>query len=656
MPNRPRSHQLEDESITFLKSIIPDSWVYRDLKPDYGLDGNIEIFDDSGNSTGLMFFVQIKGTDEHNKNNALSFRLNLDYLSYYKSLQIPVLLVRYLSATKEIYIRWAYGIDPYYTRKGSKTIKINFSEDCRWLKETSDKVITELKVFKKFKNPDITIPIKFQFNFPEEEICSIPISIIESIIRKEAEFLSDIIIFSSNIKDSTIPTITITNEIIKVDIVGLTGFVLHHHRSYSKKEIENELSYDILVSISIAIGRLGHNNIAVQIAEKSILKSSLLKNYKILFCVLDSFIKAKRIDLAFSISEQALDKTKDYYIHFLFAIPVFFKVNMTQEELESYKTLLLKAKNNAIECGHTESAGSCHYNIGNRLGYESNSNKDRIEAFHHYRMASKYDPKYKERNYYWGEMAGILFLLRKYKFSTKYYKKALDLGAEPQVLALYADSLMFAGYYEEAYNKFKEYFAKVKKSEEEWCLKSYVLGRIVKDFNIKEQRRYPIEAIILADMSNMELSDAEFHLKKALEKDFLCGNAWFNRGILFIKKQEFDEAFFPFLMAGLVQPNDVESWMNTLVCIFNSKSNMNLLPLILTVAYLKNGEDFILELANKVSFQTDNTLSKSIKNQLISMISSFLHKINKNKNNFPILRIINTNGNYQVYGNNKKIE
>ncbi len=64
---RPRSHQLEDESWKALSSCIPNQWVLRKPQPDYGIDGEVDIFGELGSPTGPLFFVQLKGTDASEK-------------------------------------------------------------------------------------------------------------------------------------------------------------------------------------------------------------------------------------------------------------------------------------------------------------------------------------------------------------------------------------------------------------------------------------------------------------------------------------------------------------------------------------------------------------------------------------------------------------
>ena len=54
MPKRPKQHQVEDLSINALKSVLPREWVYREKDKDYGIDGEIEIFDENGYATGFF--------------------------------------------------------------------------------------------------------------------------------------------------------------------------------------------------------------------------------------------------------------------------------------------------------------------------------------------------------------------------------------------------------------------------------------------------------------------------------------------------------------------------------------------------------------------------------------------------------------------------
>lgn len=369
MIKRPRSHQLEDESWKAFFNCIPNQWVLRKPQPDYGIDGEVEIFDESGSSTGLLFFVQLKGTDVKEKAKALSCRILLKTLRYYKSLPVPVLLIRYHSPSKSLYFRWSGTIDPYYTRKGSKTIKVNFSEETRWSDKTPDLLVEYLKFFQRFTTPVISLPIEFRFEFPDKEVFSFPVSIVESIIRETGRSVSEIISFSSGKRSLTLsPRIKITNDLILIEVEGLESFNLHLKRGYSKEEVKTKLPHAVFTEIAFVLYLLGQINIAAEIASKHILSSGLLSNKGLILEIASCFFFARRVDMALKLSEQLLDMGEQYrFAYDIFSLPAFKKVHMNEVELESFKKVLLKAIDKAKDAGHLVEAGVSHYNLGNRI-------------------------------------------------------------------------------------------------------------------------------------------------------------------------------------------------------------------------------------------------------------------------------------------------
>jgi len=79
MPRRPREHQIEDESRRAFEAALPSRFVYRPFSPDYGLDGEVEEFDEDELATGLRFYVQLKATDQLKLGKALKVSLPLEH-------------------------------------------------------------------------------------------------------------------------------------------------------------------------------------------------------------------------------------------------------------------------------------------------------------------------------------------------------------------------------------------------------------------------------------------------------------------------------------------------------------------------------------------------------------------------------------------------
>ena len=85
MPTRARSHILEEQSVRRFGDVLPSGWVYRGKAPDYGIDGEVEIFNADGSSTGFSFNVQLRATDDAARVDRV--RLEVDELDYYRSLE-----------------------------------------------------------------------------------------------------------------------------------------------------------------------------------------------------------------------------------------------------------------------------------------------------------------------------------------------------------------------------------------------------------------------------------------------------------------------------------------------------------------------------------------------------------------------------------------
>jgi Domain of unknown function (DUF4365) len=66
---RIRQHIMEDRSIRIVRDVLPDHWVIREYKPDYGIDLTIELFEfleqepDQAATLGETLFVQVKSTE-----------------------------------------------------------------------------------------------------------------------------------------------------------------------------------------------------------------------------------------------------------------------------------------------------------------------------------------------------------------------------------------------------------------------------------------------------------------------------------------------------------------------------------------------------------------------------------------------------------------
>ena len=110
---RPKQHEIDQRACALFDISLPDSWLPRPIQSDYGIDKEVEIFE-AGKSTGLIFKVQIKGTEEPtfiSDNSILSYSMSLRDIEYLcDELKIPVILI-VVDTTKKIVWWHAIQID-----------------------------------------------------------------------------------------------------------------------------------------------------------------------------------------------------------------------------------------------------------------------------------------------------------------------------------------------------------------------------------------------------------------------------------------------------------------------------------------------------------------------------------------------------------------
>ena len=157
MPKRTRSHRSEDLSIRKFEQCLPDRWVVRRKDKDYGVDLEVEIFDKTDEATGLIFYVQVKATDDPMRAGTLSMKTDrLDYLS---SLDSPSIIVRYFSGTDSFRWMWLTNIYAQIGPISGTTATIRFEEGAAWAVDDPKKMVRTLQVYRTIRMAPRRLPV-----------------------------------------------------------------------------------------------------------------------------------------------------------------------------------------------------------------------------------------------------------------------------------------------------------------------------------------------------------------------------------------------------------------------------------------------------------------------------------------------------------------
>ncbi len=125
---RPKSHQIDTQAQRILQSKLPTNWVLRPQNPDYGIDYEIEVFNND-QPAGIWFRIQLKGKEQSRETeHSIAISFETDTIEYYLSkVPFPVFLFVVLVQKEEIY--WLF-VQKY----ANEILRVEKSE---WMKQAS---------------------------------------------------------------------------------------------------------------------------------------------------------------------------------------------------------------------------------------------------------------------------------------------------------------------------------------------------------------------------------------------------------------------------------------------------------------------------------------------------------------------------------------
>jgi tetratricopeptide (TPR) repeat protein len=623
MPKRPRQHQLEDLSITALRAAIPPNWVYREKAKDYGIDGEIEIFDSQGQTTGTLFYVQLKATDAKPSTRALKIQIPIDTHTYYLNLPVPVLLVRYLSQTNALYCRWAHSEVPDSQNKNSS---FSFSADNLWDGETPDTIVRDLEEFHNIRSPGLQFPITLGIQIESDMVSGIPTGLADARIRAAAAKTPHLVTLRPQQDPDPNWQITIKNSAITAILGGIPSGTA---TAETEGADASAIGQDVFCVLGLGLALLGHIDRSAQLLAEFAPQSTVIRSKTAGVIILGILLQSEQFSAARAIFKEYVARSSYLPIASL-AVSRLLVMTHSKRSLDEARSLALLVLEAGLQRNIPDLAAVMHYNLGN--SYRKSGGHQ--ESIHHYNQARKFNSDYCRREYYLSEFAGVLFESKRYNMSRRLYKEAVEHSQGELVLALYADALMFSGWYDEAKTWFDKYLAdkpydptqELCSERDEWHLKYHMMIHIVNSMGIKQQERNAKAATGHISRGIEEPALMHDALTRALEADALCGLAWFNMGQELVHTDnDRKAAVYSYLFAGLTQPRDVEAWVNATFLGIEQQA-FDVIQSIICVAYSRNRDTYIEEV---VRFVERQAMAADAKTHLINSFVGLCNRIPK---------------------------
>jgi tetratricopeptide (TPR) repeat protein len=600
VPSRPRAHQLEDLSRLALREVLPPSWIVRDLPQDYGLDAEVEIVTAEGAVTGRRFNVQLKATDDP---AGCAIRLAATTAVYYRGLDMPVLLVLFRAADRQLRAQWFHALDRDFPQEQAEvTFRLDDGND--WAETTPAQLDAEVGAFRFFRAPGIPLPLRFALEAPDAEVLGEPSAEILRSVRAAAAETPGLVSFGESMHGAHV-LVSGSETTVRLGAVASFSWPTDIETSDPRA-----FAYDVLLGCALALGQVGQVDLAARLAHRYAGRSALIADGQIVVDVADILVRAHRPTEALDIVDELEDDHPQRGGMSLYLMLTALRLSSLQSphEIERYQVFLRRQIERGEESGDPHRLAIGHYNLANQF----RSRSKRRAAFHHYRLALRAWPNYGDFEYFNREIAGVLYHSGRYQLAAEHYARALEIGSDWPLKGVLGDALMFSGRYREALARFTEATDEGEDGYGEWRLKRWLLENLFENWGADDQVRQTSAASALVEEAQASLSGVEareaFH--EALRLDWLSGFAWFNLGVAEEREiGDHEAALFAFIACGLCQPGDTEAWINAIVIAGNLGSapvDAMLMELVAIYAYFANGDALLTELSRFARQQGDD--------------------------------------------------
>lgn len=597
MPARPRQHELETESREAFERSLGSRFVYRRQEPDYGLDGDVEEFGQDRSATGVRYYVQLKATDETDLAKALSLRLDRDHLDYYRSLALPVLMVRYHAPTGRLFVRWVHAYSGPEPAADQQSLLFRWSDSDEWTDNSPANKAREARAFVELRQASLRLPIPFVLD--SSAVSELTAPEVRIALEYAARRCADLIELGT--AKEPIGRIFARNEFVGAHLTGVSGATFTPPFNYDPGPTGEKLAADVFVSAALAFWRVGQADVASRLAATFLPEAEAMLSPDVVLSFMTAMLQARRVLEALETWEKLDARAEEHSragASFFAFVASRFSRTLSREEANAFVATSRRCIQRRLEEGKPEEAGALSYN----LGLHHSARAEPHDGVQCYEEAAELDARYRDRAYYWRELAGILFITRRHEESAGAYDRAVELGAGGFVLALRADAHLFAGQYECARVMFDEFLSSwtMPQPGAEFALKVRVIDEINARLGLTDQRRDPDAAGEiagrLAEATNVGPADAAVLCEDALRRDALSPLPWFNLGRCDLDRGNRRGAGFDYLAAALLREDDPEAWVNAFVLLWEA-GEMDVLPLILVTADRFTQGRFMLRLA-----------------------------------------------------------
>lgn len=606
MPQRPRTHILEEESRQAFRAALPPGWIVRDEVPDYGNDFRVDVVGDDGTVTGRSFYVQIKATDEDDLTTVLgSVRFPRGTADFYRSQSLPTLIVRYQAVEKRLFARWFHAYNPHVAwgeaTADAKSIRFQFYTADEIGADIAERLGAGLRGFLRFRSPELALPLVVAMVPTAEGV--VPGAYDTAFaLRQVLESVSNVVRFEVRDPSPDEPSITLEPERAVVALADVASVTLD--RTGPGADDPTKRAADLACALAITLTYVGQANVAAQLAAAAGASGTIMADPEATFTLAGAMFRSQRVREAITLAD-SLDASEDEGLQLaafsLLSVLLAKRGDLAADERKAALAGAQRRLERRQKTGDSHRVAAEAYSLG-MLHKRLSEGAEAVEQF---RAAAANDPTYEERAYFNVDFAGALFEAGEYQEAADRYARGIELGKDGINYALLADALIFMGRYDEARQQLATYLAEEPGPEAaEWRLKARTLDLMIATAGPTQERDSAGAEAVMAhwDFENgpdMSLEAAWASCEEAVALDACFGEAWFRLGLLAIAPNEDPADGAPYSIAGAVLVrHSLEQWNNAAMSV--PAEHEQTMRDVLYAGYHLNGNAFVGPAADNI--------------------------------------------------------
>lgn len=550
MPQRPYQHVLEAASRKAFEQRLPTNWTVEPREHDYGIDLDVEIFD-GDSATGMRFGVQLKGQLEATVPPRVSLKRST--LKYWRENDVPVVVILWDQSTDRLFWEMGYNIDGYKKSPTAKSWKIAIGRE--WDNNSADQIKREISSRRALIRGNVQLPVSVMIERRDDFLGDKRLSAELSARLRGLLAPRDEIHVGRESTDVGID-IVLERKTIEIRISGHPGIFLHFNKVSPKDDRDRLLATtvaDVAVSLAVLTENLRLFALETYFLSAAVVDSQLILDEKALGPSLLKLAKSDSFPAMMQLYKRsALEGTPTQRLQ---AITTLMRHHETlgPSERKALADLIRE------EAPRDDLYPQALYNAAQLV-----KGVDRSHSRTLLLEAAEVDPTYRERAYFWSDLAALDFLDGAYRESAANYYKAFELGDEG-LLAFHADALLYQGALDESLAQFAKARDLDLNAHPEWNLKLLAFTDVRNNIGTPGSERQPEKAWVEA--LKLETGDVAGTIR-CLQLDYFCAPALMH---LAISNHDDQERARLMLAAAFANPGDGNAWLMALQEVFDSR-------------------------------------------------------------------------------------